>query len=79
MKTDEAETKRNSLHGETEKSFFWNGKSLALETPPKFQNVPGGAPRWLHPWLTQKHQRSTEQFWNLAGRPSDSLAYNLFQ
>ena len=30
MKTDEAETKRNSLHGETEKSFFWNGKSLAL-------------------------------------------------
>ena len=31
MKTDEAETKRNSLHGETEKSFFWNGKSLALQ------------------------------------------------
>ena len=33
MKTDEAETKRNSLHGETEKSFFWNGKSLALQYP----------------------------------------------
>ena len=32
MKTDEAETKRNSLHGETEKSFFLNGKSLALLT-----------------------------------------------
>ena len=32
MKTDEAEIKQNSLHGETEKSFFWNGKSLALVT-----------------------------------------------
>ena len=32
MKTDEAETKRNSLHGETEKSFLWNGKSLASLT-----------------------------------------------
>ena len=30
MKTDEVETKQNSLHGEMEKSFFWNGKSLAL-------------------------------------------------
>ena len=30
MKTDEVETKQSSLHGEMEKSFFWNGKSLAL-------------------------------------------------
>ena len=31
MKTDEVEMKWNSLHGEMEKSFFWNGKSLALD------------------------------------------------
>ena len=30
MKTDEVEMKWNSLHGEMEKSFFGNGKSLAL-------------------------------------------------
>ena len=30
MKTDEVELERNSLHGEMEKSFFWNGKLLAL-------------------------------------------------
>ena len=36
MKTDEVETKWNSLHGETEKSFFGSGKSLALNECWKF-------------------------------------------
>ena len=36
MKTDEVETTWNSLRGETEKSFFWSGKSLALNMHEQF-------------------------------------------